>query len=157
MKFKKIDLGQILTIAANLGVIAGILLLAFELSQTRELTKAQIRNDLSTGLTNYFSVVVNPEYMEVLTRAINDEPVSESEIAMLEAGYSMHFRVLENVHYQYRQGLLDESEFDGQRNFWRNLFVNKPRADYWCQVRFGYSPDFVKEIEDSVLTIHQCE
>ena len=40
---KKIDLGQAITILANLGVIGGILLLAYELRQNNELIAAEGR------------------------------------------------------------------------------------------------------------------
>ena len=38
MKFKKIDLGQIITICANIGVIAGIVFLGIELQQNNNKT-----------------------------------------------------------------------------------------------------------------------
>ena len=40
---KKIDLGQTINILANVGVIAGIVFLAFELQQNNELLGAQIQ------------------------------------------------------------------------------------------------------------------
>ena len=42
---KKIDFGQTTTILANLGVIAGIVFLAIELSQNNELLEAQTRRE----------------------------------------------------------------------------------------------------------------
>jgi hypothetical protein len=42
---KKIDLGQMIGILANLGVTAGIVFLAFEIQQSNELLEAQARSD----------------------------------------------------------------------------------------------------------------
>ena len=44
-ELKKIDLGQTITILANLGVIAGIVFLAFELRQNNSLLETQIRSN----------------------------------------------------------------------------------------------------------------
>ena len=44
---KKLDLGQTITILANLGVIAGIVLLAIEMRQNNELLAAQDKSELS--------------------------------------------------------------------------------------------------------------
>jgi len=49
---KKIDLGQTLTILANVGVLAGILLLVFELNQNREMMRAQTRSELASSLVD---------------------------------------------------------------------------------------------------------
>ena len=57
---KKIDLGQTITIVANIGVLLGIILLVYELDQNRDMMRAQIRNEISrsagdlltTGATN---------------------------------------------------------------------------------------------------------
>ena len=43
---KKIDLGQTITILANVGVIAGIVFLAIELRQNNEYMAANARYDL---------------------------------------------------------------------------------------------------------------
>ena len=49
---RNIDLGQTAGILANLGVLVGILLLVYELSQTRDMTRAQTRNELSQGFVS---------------------------------------------------------------------------------------------------------
>ena len=53
-KMKKIDLGQTIGIVANVGVIAGLLLLAFELNQNREITEAQTRHQVSQSMVDQF-------------------------------------------------------------------------------------------------------
>ena len=44
---KKIDLGQTIGVLANIGVLIGILLLVYELSQNRQMMKAQTRNEIA--------------------------------------------------------------------------------------------------------------
>ena len=52
---KKVDLGQAITILANVGVIAGILLLAYELNQNQRMMQAQTRSQISDTLVNMLS------------------------------------------------------------------------------------------------------
>ena len=44
---KRLDSGQTLQLSGNLGVIVGILLLVYELNQSRDMMMAQKRTDLS--------------------------------------------------------------------------------------------------------------
>ena len=47
---KKIDLGQTITILANVGVIAGIVFLAFELRQNNTFLAEQARNEFGDDI-----------------------------------------------------------------------------------------------------------
>ena len=46
---KKLDLGQTITILANIGVIAGIVFLGLEIRQNNELMAAEARYKVLTG------------------------------------------------------------------------------------------------------------
>jgi hypothetical protein len=66
------------------------------------------------------------------------------------------FRYHENVHYQYRQGLYDESEYFAHREAWRVFFdLSKTAAKNWCDYRELVSPEFRAEI-DSLLSENLC-
>ena len=52
------------------------------------------------------------------------------------------FRLWQNTHYQYRQGLFEESEFDAS-------------LATWCRTRIMYSADFVEQLE-SLLPNDAC-
>lgn len=153
---QKIDLGQSLSILANLGVLIGILLLVYELNQNRQMMEAQTRNDLSDGLTNAISLFTDRQIAELMLRGNSGDELSDVDREQLGYVLSIQFRYYENVHYQYRQGLFDEVEFDAQRLIWRNLFTEKYRAEYWCRQKGTYSPDFAAEI-DGLLTTFRCE
>jgi hypothetical protein len=49
---KKIDLGQSIGILANIGVLIGVLLLAYELNQNRRMMRAQTRNSIAETVIN---------------------------------------------------------------------------------------------------------
>ncbi len=155
---KKIELGQTLTILANVGVLAGILLLAFELSQNREMMTAQTRNEISQGAIALLTLAINDvSFQNVIRRGQFGEELSEDEQWQFNGHQQAWYRYWENVHYQYRIGLFDETEFATQKATWaRSLSIHPGIVKHWCERKAGFSPEFVTEI-DGLLTFYRCE
>ena len=77
---KKISLGKLLGLLANLGVIIGILLLVLELGQNRDMMRAQIRNELARSLPDFLGLLIdNRELADLLVRANAGESLSAAE------------------------------------------------------------------------------
>jgi hypothetical protein len=154
---KKIDVGQTLTIIGNLSVVAGILLLVFELNQNREMVMAQTRNEMSQGLIEILLEIGNDsEDAGIYIRGNRRDELSEIEAARYQLLTIAQLRYHENVFYQYRQGLYDESEYVGQREYWRNSVFSDPGlVEVFCEIRAGFSADFRTEIE-GLLDAYQC-
>jgi hypothetical protein len=154
---KKIDLGQGLGILANLGVIAGILLLVFELSQNRDMMRAQIRNELARSLPDFLSLVIdNREFADVMVQANEGEPLSDTDALRVNTYLELSFRYWENVHYQYRQDLYDESEFSRHKDTMAAVIDGSPSMySYWCAERLLYSVPFM-EFMDELLGGPSC-
>ena len=146
---KKIDLGQTLRLLGNVGVIAGILLLVYELNQNRDLMRAQTRNELQQGLTDVLSLSAgNIEIADIIVRANRGDELTATESMMFFQRSELVFRYWENVHYQYRQGLYDEVEFSKHlRTMESVLDRNDGLAEYWCENRDLYSAPFAAEID----------
>jgi hypothetical protein len=134
---KKLDLDKALHLIASVGVIAGILLLAYELNQNRDMMRSQTRNELSQGVIELLTFAANDaEFQNLVRRGRAGEELSEDEQWQVGRLYLGWFRYWENVHYQYRNGLYDEDEFIQQRGAIRGVLTTGPGvARYWCQVR----------------------
>ena len=160
---KKIDLGHSLQILGNIAVVIGILLLVYELNLNRQMMRAQTRTDISEGLTTFLTAIGSDARVSSLFsrghRGVATEfgeELSVDEQTQYRTLTQAMFTYFENVHYQYRNGLYDESEFNAQRNAWRRLFQRKGLTKVWCQYRNERSPEFVAEI-DSLLTTYKCD
>jgi hypothetical protein len=138
-----------LTLGAHVGVLIGILLVLVELDQNRDMMRAQIRHELAMGIVDLLQTPAeNAQLAGVLYRAINDQPLSEEELFQFHMRTNALFRYWEDVHYQYRVGLYDETEFARQRDAWRASLGSAARTQaYWCKVRLLYSPQFMKEMD----------
>ena len=74
---KKIDLGQTITILANVGVIAGIVFLAVELQQNNEMIRGQTRSQLARDVIDLFETNRNDgTYADIQLRGNMGEELS---------------------------------------------------------------------------------
>jgi len=153
---KKIDLGQTINTAANVGVIIGILLLVFELTQNRDMMRAQIRNEIATSLSGAMPAAADAELADALYRSDNGGELTGAENYRVSLANEILFRYWENAYYQYEQRLYDDIEFSGHRGAIAASINSRPRlARFWCLNRVYYSPPFAEFI-DSVLRSDSC-
>ena len=138
-----------LTLGANIGVLIGIILLVVELDQNREMIRAQTRNDISQQLANRLLVMASSSQVASLKRrAEAGEELTADEEHQYFLLLVANMRDWENIHYQYRHGTFDESEFDAEKTAWQYLINrNKAFARGWCRTRQNYSPEFMAELE----------
>jgi DNA-binding transcriptional regulator YiaG len=137
--------------------LIGIILLVVELSQNRDMIRAQTRNEISQQLSNrLLSVATNSQLASVIRRARDDEKLTEDEFTQIYLYQIANLRDWENIHYQYRHGTFDEQEFDAEKTAWRSVIEdNKTFQGVFCYTRSNYSPEFVAELE-SVLHEDYC-
>ena len=110
------------------GRVVGIALLIFELQQNRDMVRAQTRAEISSELTGLLSQVAgDPLLANLVRRADDGEALPLDEQKQDGHRSAAMFRYFENVHYQYRQDLDDESEFFAHRDAWR-VFFNRLKA-----------------------------
>ena len=154
---KKIDLGQTLQLLGNAGVIVGILLLVYELNQNRQMMQAQTRNAISeTIVDRLLGEADNPDLAAINLKAEAGEIMTALEARRYQLIWQATFRYWENVNYQYRNGLYDDSEYLAHREAWRQI-ASAPRVrDLWCERRSRYADEFVAEM-DGLLGESRCD
>ena len=140
------NLNRWLTLGANIGVLVGIILLIVELDQNRDMMRAEIRNELARGVSDFLPSIVNDrDFADALVRASAGEPLTPAEDLQINAWYDLVFGYWQNVHYQYRQGLYDESEFSRHMDAMSAVLDENPISNrYWCRERLHFSAPFVE-------------
>ena len=146
-----------LTLSANLGVLVGIILLVVELDQNRDMMRAQTRNEIARATQELLtSWATSPELADIVVRANRSEDLSPSEYYMVAVRNESMLRNLENLHYQYRQGLYDRSEFEASSVRFSQLLRGQPSlVRHWCATRAGFSAEF-NEFFQSLLPADNC-
>lgn len=155
---KSVNLGQAMSILANVGVVIGIAFLAIEINQSNQLARAQTRSELSGSLTSLTQGLASDPELTALWLYGADDPdaLSEIEEGRLYLSWVALFRIWENMHYQYRNGLFEDTEFEAEREVWRISVQGPYFQRFFCRVNAQFSPEFIQEIRELMPPIN-CE
>ena len=133
-KIESDQLNRWLSLAANLGVIAGIAFLVVELRQNTEMMRAQSRTEMSQDAVNMLTLNVNDQqYVDVIDRGLQGEELSRLEQAQFRRTYNAWIWYWNNLVYQHRVGLYDDSEYELQIKIIREDIDRLPGMKrHWC-------------------------
>jgi hypothetical protein len=124
---KKIDLGQAIQILANLGVLAGIVFLALEVSQNTNAIRISTVQGLQQTVSDsvgYATATV--DHAALFMRGINDyESLSPDEQAWLGLVVRQIFLTLDSYYWAYRNGAMPDELWDREMGLLR-LWLNTP-------------------------------
>ena len=147
----KIDLGQTAQILANLGVIAGIVLLGIELQQNNALlgaqaraSRAQVRVDALTAVTS------SPELLHAYLNQRHGEPLTAMDQLVLDLDAARVLVTWQYVYGEFRAGLIDEDDIPLKN--WRYLVSTRPAIKNALESgRVGLRTDFVQWMGEKVV------
>ena len=147
---KKIDLGQTIAILANLGVIAGIAFLAFELRQnTQAVELASAQAYLTGGSELDLRIATDKDLASLLLRGGDPEPLTAVEALQLERWNYAVLRQWETAQYLHSIGALDERLWLAYRQEIGKIFLRGGRMrEYWSSNSESFTPAFRSEIEE---------
>ena len=147
-----------ITLGANLGVLIGIFLLIVELQQNREMMRAQTRTDIAAMSIDRLQAIASDQGLaDIVRRARFGEELGDTESTRYLFHTLATFRTFENVHYQYRLGLFDESEFAGELKSFQQLVTGSVGLTrHWCQFREVTSEEFRIQV-DAVFDDLNCD
>lgn len=134
---KKIELGQIITILANIGVIAGIVFLAMELRQNTAAVQGATYQALSDGNSNqYLGVVHDPDFAVALAGVYADRGMAEfsdTESMQLIFYCNSLLQRLENSYFQWQTGFVDDRIFHSYG--WSDgILSTRLFSEYWSRI-----------------------
>ncbi len=130
-------------------VVATLFYLARQVRHATAVSRAASRQAIAQMNIDTWAPSLDPQ---VLATAASKPFVGE-EMTPEESGnyirwILMRMRFLENAHYQYREGLLDEAEWRGYASLIKTLVGPDSRGEeVWARGSLAYSPLFVREVE----------
>lgn len=148
---KKFDVPQILQVLANLGVIAGIVLLAIEVHQNNDLLGLQIRANATGRILGTADIVLsNPDLIDLLNR--NQESLTQAERDRLVL---LGIRTLSGFESAYRDvvhGIHEEASLRrAVQSIWRRPRLNYGMQMAWETFKNRADPAFVIWMEENVV------
>jgi|GEM_PF-1143103 len=154
---KSESINQWVTLGANIGVLLGILLLAYELNQNNDLLEAQIsfsyqqnRRDVGAALSN------NEPLARVIAKASSDESLSDTELLML---IDYHYEIFIVWEWEYLESL--QGRFSPNTDGWKQVVLSRLSSGKlrqpgilvsWGTLKLTFRPDFVDFMETNVIS-----
>ena len=155
---KQIDLGQTVTILANLGVIAGIIFLGVELQQNNRLLTAEAQfGRRLTDQARVLTLIESGELADILVRARSGEELSEPDEFRL---FLLSLNWIQDWEWMYGQiqagNLVDDGTLlrEIERSFRNPDSFYIPERIFrrtWNIAFSARNPEFVQYVESNVL------
>jgi hypothetical protein len=144
-------MNQWLTLLANLGVLIGVFVVAYELRQNTIAMEASSRQEFAAQDLAYLTTALDPSIVAVALKKIElGEPLNELELSQVKNRQHMNFRIFENAFYQYKKGTLEPQEWNRYIQIMDYLFCDD-RAQrveqMWEQFRSGFVADFASVVD----------
>ena len=141
-----------LTLAANVGVLAGIIFLAYELQQNTVATRVEAASNFNSSFSEIeLFIAGNPEFAELLTKGREGTEINGSDQLRLWVFYNQVLRQWQFTHFQYVSEVFDEDNWQGQRAFMLEVLSGDAGLlDHWRQHKNQYSPAF-NSVVDSIV------
>ena len=138
---KKLELGQTIGLLANIGVVAGIILLTVELRQNNllmqsqaRMTRLELRQSANAELFN------SPHLHSAFLKWFQAQALTAGEEDLMRRYWTNRFLNFNSIYEEYQNGLIPEYQL--QRDAFRRI-MNGPAYEYWSSVRGELNPDFV--------------
>ena len=148
---KRIEPAQIVTLIANIGVIGGILLLAFELRHNNDLMEAEARlNRTSMAVDSWRFTAEIGEVTELRELEKSGGELSSADTRRIDATVMAIFLVVE---WTFTELPRDSSELNQALEVQRYNFANSPEyGRVWESRKKSFDPVFVQWMEDNVVS-----
>ncbi len=141
-----------LTLVANVGVLAGIIFLAYELQQNTVATRVEAASNFNSSFSEIeLFIAGNPEFAELLTQGREGQEIDGPNELRLWVFYNQVLRQWQFTHYQYLSDVFDEDNWQAQRAFMLAVLSGDiGLVDHWRQHKSQYNPDF-NTVIDSLI------
>ncbi len=150
---KKIDLGQPITVVANVGVIMGIVFLAYELRQNTDAVRLNAAQFMASEHATLNRGWMDPSIAElwVQARSHGYESLSDVQKRQWYGLDSSYLQLQQSLFYQWRAGSLDQATWNGRHRQLVEVFQTDNFLAAWEFWGSGANDDFRDYIETVVI------
>ncbi len=141
-----------LSLGANVGVVIGLVLLIFEISQNTEMMQAQINQSRTdTALSEQQAVYTSDHVPALLARIDRGEQLSDEDLIRYERFFRAFNRNQDNNLWQYNEGYLEENIPRSIRGAVREVIAgHRLGIATWELQKYSYTAEYVAFVEDAI-------
>lgn len=143
--------GAIGELLGAVGVMITLVYLTLQVRQNTRSVKASVYDSLATSLEHLNRPLVQNGDLALALAAVTEDwqAASEQDRARVVHFYSAAFKLFENVHYQYSQGLIDKDLWCGWERLMLTYFWSPGVQSWWPMRRGAYSEAFGRFLEQT--------
>lgn len=137
-----------------LAVVASLVFVGLEIRQNTAVARGQTRQELAALNQEWLILQSTDSTFNDIYRKywiVEDSTLTEIEIGRATWGMRLNLRRMENVYFQFKEGLVDESALRSYGFQVASALFRSPRfTEFWGtrDERRAYDPDFVKFLEE---------
>ena len=153
MKAQKVN--SWLTLAANIGVVIGLVLLIIEIRQNTEMMRAQINQSRTdTALFQQYSMSDTDYVAPIIAKVRRGEELSDEEMIRYDARMRAFNRNQDNNLWQYNQGYLGENIPRSIKGGVRAVIGStKMGISTWDRQKYSYTAEYVTFVDDAIADL----
>jgi hypothetical protein len=146
-------LNRWMTLGANIGVLAGIIFLAFELRQNTLATQLEVASSYQSSFNEIELLIAsNPEFAELLRKGREGEDTSATEQLRLSVFYNNVLRQWQFHHFQFLYDAQSADLWEANRAFMANTIgEDSGLFRHWQENRRHFNPEFNEVIESITI------
>lgn len=138
-----------ISVVANLGVIIGLILVAVQIKQNTDITKAQITNDYFLADMELELKMMGDNPVTAYTKAIyRPDELNEEDRAIMDRYYNFGLVQIQRLEEMRKYGLA-EKDLTERLAYLSWHLGNEPGRRWWNGIKYylEYDPDFVKMVD----------
>lgn len=149
------DLNSWLGIIANVGVIAGLVLVALQIRQNTEITKAQVANDWFLADMQLELAMMGEDPARSWAKAVfSPEDIDRYDAAVLDRYFNFGLVQVQRLERMHELGMADE-RWKERVNYLRWHLGNEVGRKWWAHFRGEFADDFAAMI-DGLLEVDEA-
>ena len=137
-----------LTLAANVGVLVGLILVAFQIRQNTEITRAQVANDWFLADMQLELAMMGENPAASWTKAVYEpDKLTQEDAAILDRYFNYGLVQLQRLQRMNELGLADDRWKDRIGYLTWHL-GNGPGRRWWSHFRDGFPAEFAATVDE---------
>ena len=143
---------KISRLITNISLISSLVFVGIQIKQNTTIAKSQIMAMEAEISQNYYLAIIDAELLSnAYTKMYANEGLNSNETRQLNWHSYANFSSSNYKYWQYKNGMIDESEWDRKKKSIKWQFnVNQAYREAWSKMKFNFDPEFIDEFEKIV-------
>ena len=151
---KTISLGESLAIAANLGVIVGLVLVWMELRQSQTQLAADVELSLAASYQTAIGRMIDNEQVRETMRTsyLDPDSLTMDQYGQLMGVHAEYMSFVYATYELWRSGAISEDTWLLHSNYYLHLLRTEWLQDFWREIHHeGYPDEFMDSLESRMM------